>query len=280
MSGVTRQRFGSTFANAAIDLRGEGVGEALAGAGLDVGKLDALDGKADGRVAGAQPLDELYDAINRLDTTTGGLASKAERGVWEALRGAAVLPQPISAAQGEALARVAQQIVAEDDRTSSPWAKESEYSCANPAISSPEYASKKWKCNVFVGEAFYRAGLPFPVTSTGLYTTANGLAAQSRFFRPVGRLDDVRPGDLLTIRRNGESGHVEIVTQVRRDPDGRIVAIAAAGAHEKRSQESTNTATDLIAAAGVNGGAATALIDGETFGILRPLAPPRAEVAR
>src|SRR4051812_33136297 len=110
MNGISRKRFDGAFTNASIDLQDEGLGAALAGASLDVGKLDGLDGKPDGRVTGKQAIDDLYDEVNRLDTHTASLSSKQERTLWTALRGAAIGPAPISAEKSEALAAAARQI--------------------------------------------------------------------------------------------------------------------------------------------------------------------------
>jgi hypothetical protein len=278
MSGISRKQFGDTFSNAAIDLGDDRLRTALAGAGLDAGKLDALDGRADGRVTGQRGLDDLYDEIDRLDQQTKGLASKQELGLWGALRGAAVAPQPISAKQGEALAASARQMVAQDQReakTPSPWSLAGAAQCQNPALASKTYATNKvWKCNVFVGEASYRAGLPFPVNAQGHYVAADHLPGQSRFFHTVATLDDVRPGDVLSIYRPRTSGHVEIVTGVERGPDGRISSMTSVGAHEDGVREGSDTSAPLVAAAAQDGGRATVTVDGETYRILRPMAPP------
>ena len=285
MSGISRKQFGDTFSNAAIDLDDPDLRSAVAGAGLDAGQIDALDGKADGRVTGGKAIDALYDEIDRLDRTTSGLASKEERGLWGALRGAAVAPRAISADQGERLAKAAQQMVAEDQPKAgqlSQWALAGDAHCKNPDLSSPTYAAKdSWKCNVFAGETFNRAGLPFPLNQQSHYATANHLPTQSKFFQPVAGLDDVRPGDVLSIQRTGgQSGHVEIVTDVGRDARGRVVSIASAGAHEDGSHEGSGTAAPLVSAAATDGRAAQVTIADETFRLLRPMAPPANGGAR
>ena len=238
----------------------------------------------DGRVSGRKAIDALYDEIDRLDRTTSGLASKEERGLWGALRGAAVAPRPISADQGERLAKAAQQMVAEDQPKAgqlSQWALEGDAHCKNPDLSSPLYAAKgSWKCNVFVGETFNRAGLPFPLNQQSHYAAANHLPAQSKFFQTVAGLDDVRPGDVLSIQRTGQSGHVEIVTDVGRDARGHVVSIASAGAHEDGSHEGSGTAAPLVSAAATDGRAAQAIIANETYRLLRPMAPPANGGAR
>ncbi|HVU49647.1 MAG TPA: hypothetical protein VHL80_03110 [Polyangia bacterium] len=278
MSGISRKQFADAFSNAAIDLDDADLKAALAGAGLDAGRLDDLDGKPDGRVSGPRALDDLYDEIDRLDRQTAGLASKEERGLWGAMRSAAVAPEPISASQGERLASAARRLVAEDRPAPgqlSEWALEGKARCQNPDLSSPSYAGKgAWKCNVFVGESFERTGLPFPLNAQSHYATANTLPSQSRFFQPVGTLDDVRPGDLLSIQRGTTSGHVEVVTDVVRDPAGRVVSIASAGAHEDGSREGVATAAPLVAAAAGDARASRVTIGDETFRLLRPMAPP------
>jgi hypothetical protein len=189
-----------------------------------------------------------------------------------------VAPRPISAKQGDALAASARRMLAEDERrtvTTSPWSLAGSAQCQNPALASKTYATHDdWKCNVFAGEAFYRAGLPFPINDQGHYVAANHLPAQSRFFQGVATLDDVRPGDVLSIARKGESGHVEIVTGVEKDPNGRISSITSVGAHEDGVREGTDTSAPLVAAAAQDGGRAAATVDGDTYRILRPMACP------
>jgi hypothetical protein len=282
MSGISRTRFDGTFDNSAVDLTDQALGAALKGAGLDPKRLDALDGKADGRVTGQQAIDDLYDEINRLDTRTATLASKQEGAVWSALQGARIAPAPISSGQGAALAAAARRIVAEDQPgpgAASRWALNGISACENPGVSSAAYAGQgAWKCNVFAGEAFYRAGLPFPLNGQDHYAGANNLPAQSRFFQPLARLDDVRPGDVLSISRKDDSGHVEIVTGVRRDANGQVVSISSAGAHEMGAAEGTTTAGPLLAAAPLDGRGATLSVGTETYRLLRPLAPPAGTV--
>ena len=270
---MTRKGFSSAFANPAIDLQNEDLGAALADASLDVGRLDALDGKVDGRVSGQHALDDLYDEINRLDTHTTALSSRQERAVLGALGRATIAPKETTADQGQALAAAARQLVAEDKPPSgkpSQWALKGAAICENPALSSPRYAGKDaWKCNVFVGEAFHRAGLPFPINGESHYVSAKNLPSQSGFFQPVGKLDDVRPGDLISIHRNVGSGHVEIVTGVDRAPDGHVFAITSVGAHEEGSREGNSIATPLV-----NAARTTVQIGDDTYRVLRPMVPP------
>ena len=278
MSGISRKQFGDAFANTAIDLNDERLDAALARTPLDPRKVDALDGRADGRVSGQGALDDLYDQINRLDHLTSTLSSKRELAVWDGLRGAAVAPVPISREQGAALAAAARRMVAEDAAAPGEtlgWALMGTAKCANPALSSPTYAGPNaWKCNVFAGEAFYRAGLPFPLNSQAHYVPANDLPSESRFFQPVAKLDDVRPGDLISIHRQGDSGHVEIVTGVERGRNGEVVSVSSVGAHAGGSAEDDGTAVPLTAAARTNGGLATVQLGSETYRVLRPMAPP------
>jgi hypothetical protein len=278
MSGISRKEFGDAFSNAAIDLDDPGLQTALAGAALDPRKLDALDGKPDGRVSGPRALDDLYDEIDRLDRQTSGLDSKEERGLWGALRGAAVAPKPISASQGERLAAAARRMLAEDQPGPgelSHWSFDGAARCKNPEVAKPSYATNgTWKCNVFVGETFHRAGLPFPVNDQGRYVSANGLPSESKFLRPLADLDDVRPGDVLSIHRKDDSGHAEIVTGVERDDAGEVVSISSIGAHLDGVRESKDTAAPLLAAAAGDGRAAETTVEKEHIRLLRPLAPP------
>jgi hypothetical protein len=243
------------------------------GAGPD---LDALarsgDGRSDGLVSGDPAMARVYDAVNALDRRTSDLASDTEVAVHGTLERAAIAPAPISATQGRQLAASARQMLAEEPPAAagkSPW------SLAGTATT---YAGAGvWKCNVFVGEAFDRAGLSFPLSSVGHYASADSLATRSAAFQSVANLNDVRPGDLVSINRRGESGHVEIVTDVARDATGQVRTITSLGAHELGLAEGTTTAASLVSVAsraagqiGTNG----ATIDGETFHLLRPLTPP------
>ncbi len=281
MGGISRSRFESTFDNHAIDIDDPTLEATAAAAGLDLGALDRSDGRTDGRASGDVDMARVYDAINALDHRTPHLASPTEVAVYGALKRAAIAPAPISAAQGRQLAAAARQMLAEDTAPgagASPWSLAGTATCRNPAIGSPRYAGDGvWKCNVFVGEAFNRAGLSFPLSSADHYASANSLATRSNSFEPVANLSDVRPGDLVSINRSGESGHVEIVTNVGRGPDGQVRTITTLGAHEQGLAESTTTAAPLVqVASGATGqlGAAGLAIGGETFHVLRPMAPP------
>lgn len=278
MSGISRAGLGSTFDNHAIDTHEPNLSRAASESGIDLGAVDRADGKADGLISGDQGLDRLYDAINALDSRTAGPSSGAERALLQAARGAAIAPVPISRAQGRALAGAARRMLAEErpDRSGvSPWALAGRAHCKNPALGSRGYAGAEvWKCNVFVGEAFNRAGLSFPLSSESHYAGANALPGRREHFQSVARLSDVREGDLLTISRRGDSGHVEIVTGVSRGPDGQVQSVTTLGAHELGLAEGTATAAPLIEAAGSRSGPTGWKIGDETFHLLRPLAPP------
>lgn len=115
------------------------------------------------------------------------------------------------------------------------------------------------------------------MSSADHYASANSLAARSASFEPVATLKDVRPGDLVSINRRGESGHVEIVTSVGRGPDGQVRAMTTLGAHEQGLAEATTTAAPLVRAASSAAGqlgAKGVTIGAETFHVLRPMAPP------
>jgi hypothetical protein len=278
MSGISRAGFGSTFDNHAIDTHDPSLSRAASEAGIDLGAVDGGDGKADGVISGDKGLDRLYDAINALDSRTAGPSSDAERTVLHAARGAAIAPVPISRAQGHALAGAARRMLAEEkpDRSGvSPWALAGRAQCKNPALGSRGYAGADvWKCNVFVGEAFNRAGLSFPLSAANHYAGANALPGRQEHFQSVAQLADVREGDLLSISRRGDSGHVEIVTGVSRGPDGQVQSVTTLGAHEFGLAEGTATAAPLIPVAGSRPGPAGWPIGDETFHLLRPLAPP------
>jgi hypothetical protein len=265
MDGISRGRFESTFDNPISD---EPTLETTAG-----------DGRTDGLVSSDAAMARVYDAVNALDRRTPDTASRTEVVVYGAVERAAIAPAPISAAAGRRLAASARQMLAEEPPAAagkSPWSLTGTVTCRNSEITSRRYGEGVWKCNIFVGEAFNRSGLSFPLSSVGHYASANSLAAQSASFQRVANLNDVRPGDLVSINRRGESGHVEIVTDVARDANGQVRAITSLGAHEEGLAEGTTTAESLVQlAAKADGkiGSSGVTIDGETFHLLRPMAP-------
>ena len=278
MDGISRTRTESTFAKHADDVDHSTLDPA-AGAGLDT--VDRSDGRTDGAVSGDAARGRVYDAVDALDRRTADLGSHVELAVYGAVSRAAIAPVPISAAQGRHLAASARKMLAEERPSSggkSPWSLGGTATCRNPEIASPRYAgSREWKCNVFVGEAFHRAGLPFPLSSAGHYATANSLANRPDAFQRVANLNDVRPGDLLSINRRGDSGHVEIVTGVARAADGQVRTITSVAAHEDGLAERTTTGASLVQAASKAAGqigSKGVTIDGETFHVLRPKASP------
>jgi hypothetical protein len=125
-----------------------------------------------------------------------------------------------------------------------------------------------------VGEALHRAGLAFPLNAQGHYVAANHVPSQSRYFQQVASLDDARPGDVISIQRRNDAGHLEIVTGVDRDPSGHVVSISSVAAHRDGVFEGVGVAAPLVRAAAAHGGVATATVGNETFRVLRPLAPP------
>jgi hypothetical protein len=270
MDGISRTRSESTFASDA----GGAVGPQLE-------TIDRSDDRTDGPVSGDAARARVYDAVDALDRRTVDAGSHVELAVYGAVSRAAIAPVPISAAQGRQLAASARQMLAEEPlggAGKSPWSLAGAATCRNSEIASPRYAGGGvWKCNVFVGEAFNRAGLPFPLSAAGHYATANSLASRSDSFQRVPNLNDVRPGDLVSINRRGDSGHIEIVTDVARGADGQVRTITSLAAHEDGLAEGATTAASLVQAASAAGGQIGAqgiTIDGETFRVLRPKVPP------
>jgi hypothetical protein len=276
MDGISRSRLESAFDNQVVDVDDPMLEGSAGPGGRD---LDALD-TSDGLVSGDAAMARVYDAVDALDRRTPDRASHTELAVNGALKNAAIGPVPISAGEGRQLAASARRMLAEEPPAAagkSPWSLAGTATCRNSEIASPRYAgSGVWKCNVFVGEAFNRAGLSLPLSSVGHYATANSLATRSASFQPVANLNDVRPGDLVSINRRGQSGHVEIVTDVARDAHGQVRTITTLGAHEEGLAEGTTTAASLVevvsrAAGRIGSNGVT--IDGETFHLLRPMAP-------
>jgi hypothetical protein len=281
MDGISRTRSESTFANDPAVVDDSILGETARAVGPELDTVDHGNGHTDATVSSDALRARVYDAVDALDRRTPDLGSHVELAVYGTVSRSAVAPAPISAAQGRHLAASARQMLADEPPAgagSSPWSLAGAATCRNSEIASPRYAGGGvWKCNVFVGEAFNRAGLPFPLSAAGHYATANSLASRPDSFQRVANLNDVRPGDLVSINRRGDSGHVEIVTDVARDADGQVRTITSLAAHEDGLSEGTTTAASLVQAASAAGGQIGSqgiTIDGETFRVLRPKVPP------
>jgi hypothetical protein len=271
MDGISRARSEPTFDNRATN---------VADSPLDAPVHPNGEPTSD-PASGAGAMARVYDAVNALDLRTPELGSHTELAVYGTVKQAPIAPAPISAAHGRQLAAAARQMLAHEPPAASgksPWSLTGTATCRSSEITSPRYAGAGvWKCNVFVGEAFSRAGLSFPLSSVGHYATANSLASRPDSFQRVANLNHVRPGDLVSINRRGDSGHVEIVTDVKRDAAGHVQKITTLGAHEQGLAEGTTTAESLVQVASkANGqiGSRGVTIDGETFHVLRPMAPP------
>jgi hypothetical protein len=267
MDGISRAQVPSSVDHQAID--------------VDDSTLDRTDDRTGGRVSGDGAAARVYDAVDALDRRTADLGSHAELAVYGTVSRSAIAPVPISAAQGRHLAASARHMLAEEHPSpaeKSPWSLGGTATCRSPEIASPRYAGGGvWKCNVFAGEAFNRAGLAFPLSSAGHYATANALASRPDSFQRLANLNDVRPGDLVSINRRGDSGHVEIVTGVGRDAAGQVRTITSLGAHEQGLAEGTTTAASLVQVASQTAGRIDSkgvTIEGETFHLLRPMAVP------
>ena len=281
MDGISRSRFESTFGNHAIGVDDSSLEPTAGAAGPELDIVDRSDDRTDSLVSGDAAMAHIYDALDALDRRTADLGSHMELAVYGAVNRSAIAPGPISAVQGRHLAASARRMLAEEPPAGagkSPWSRTGTATCRNSEITSPRYAGRgEWKCNVFVGEAFHRAGLSFPLSSAGHYATANSLASRPDSFQRLANLNDVRPGDLVSINRRGDSGHVEVVTDVARDADGQVRTITSLAAHEDGLAEGTTTAASLVQVASRAGGqigAKGVTIKGETFHLLRPMAPP------
>ena len=76
MTAISRRQFDNALANHAIDVQDPGLETAVAGSGLDLAKLDRLDGAVDDRISGQQALEQLYADLDALDKKTAGLGSE------------------------------------------------------------------------------------------------------------------------------------------------------------------------------------------------------------
>ncbi|MCC6932147.1 MAG: hypothetical protein IT292_02685 [Deltaproteobacteria bacterium] len=115
----------------------------------------------------------------------------------------------------------------------------------HPGLSPLNWLQGKSKCNVFVGEALYRAGLEMPtfkmLDGSHHYVNAEALSAMKKHFTPITNIHLLQSGDLMVIdktNRRGENGaHVELITNI----DSAHNFLKTAGAHDKGAYETDNS---------------------------------------
>jgi hypothetical protein len=104
---------------------------------------------------------------------------------------------------------------------------------AQPGFSRPRWLFQRYKCNQFVGDVLYEAGLKMPTFTMPdgslHYMNAERLPRQESYFKTLTNPFQIRPGDLIVSNNlavNGENGaHVEIVVSI--EEPGRYVTAGA-----------------------------------------------------
>ena len=158
-----------------------------------------------------------------------------------------------------------------------PYAFDTDYSKyrkpAHDAVEKQAYRYKDgdWKCNVFVGDVLAQSGFEPAVSSKGRYSQAESLPGKG-VFTPVTDLGDLRPGDVLVIdypTSGGATAHVEIVTGVERDAQGRLTEVTSIGGRGEGVVE--NDAKGALLVAGQDSPRGKGFASGEdTLYVVRP----------
>ncbi|HVS03718.1 MAG TPA: hypothetical protein VMT16_13190 [Thermoanaerobaculia bacterium] len=176
----------------------------------------------------------------------GELAAKATRVADAVLRQAQ--PDPLVQQARELKDWAAKQ--AED-----PYARDSDYSQyrkpAHESVQKQAYHYKRgdWKCNVFIGDVLSQAGFEPALSSKGRYSQAESLPRKDAF-TPITDLRDLRPGDVLVLDYPGSGGataHVEIVTGVARDEQGKLTQVTSIGGRGEGVVENDDKGALLVA---------------------------------
>ena len=246
MTTVTR----STFVHSlkyGVDLDKPGLATSLQGTGVSIDQLRQADTNHDGRLRGRE-LHRAFAQVDSLDRdgsrrsfSAQGKAAKLYNALLDARR-----PGPY---HGLAVAKVAISLVASRGEQ---YAKDAAPVSENPRLShntSPGRTPLTWlagrnKCNQFVGDALWRAGMKAPSYAmpdgSRHYVNAEALPAQRSCFDRIPRVKDLRVGDMIVIDLPGsgrDSAHAEIITHL----DRRRGIIRTTGAHADGAYESSGS---------------------------------------
>jgi hypothetical protein len=206
-------------------------------------RLAALDRDGDGRLRGAE-LRRAFAVVDSLDRD-GSSRSFAARGRAGRLYDALLDARRPGPYHGLAVAKNAIAIAA---GRGGEYARPEAPTSDNPDLAGnrrPGRTRLTWlaglnKCNQFVGDVLWRAGLRAPsyrMPGGGRhYVNAEALPAQRRCFDRVPRIKDLRVGDVIVIDvpgRGRDSAHAEIITHL----DHRTGEVRATGAHADGAYE-------------------------------------------
>jgi hypothetical protein len=239
--------------------------------GIDAGRLPGAPGKAwaakydanrDGLVKGDE-LKAVYKDVDELDGDAAGIVLGDDNSRDDRVVGGLV---EMSAAPGHTKTLLIAREFLQDPARHEEFDLEGSCSPSNPAVKG-RYVDK-WKCNAFVGEVMYRAGYEMPLYSeNGKYYHPNHLHKATQYFDVV-RLEDARPGDLITNDHGDGSGHVEIITHV--ETHGSRTSFTTVGTTSDGLSEDGNMCNQMRGATKVGNHYEK---DGETYYVLRPKKP-------
>lgn len=251
-------------------------------------------GAAAGAAGAAAPSPPPGQLAGPIESTVGDHFEKAGRALGSL---AGMLGLPGSQAMGQAAVeatRIADAVLREaqkppivqEARKLADWAKQqledpyaldTDYSKyrkpAHDAVEKQSYRYKEgdWKCNVFIGDVLSQTGFEPALSDKGRYSQAESLPRKG-VFTPVTDLRDLQPGDVLVLDYPGSGGataHVEIVTDVERDAQGRLTRVTSIGGRGEGVVE--NDAKGALLVAGQDSPKGKGFKSGEdTLYVIRP----------
>lgn len=241
MSTITKQQFLGELRQG-VDVDSTQLSEGLSADQLTA--VQNLDKNHDGRLTGNE-LKKAYDFIESYDHNrkANSFVNEGEAGKVYAALQSAKLPEPNRGAEvaSAALNRITRDKTGYgyDNAPTSPNPNLS--GNAEPGVSRPSWLKGQNKCNQFVGDALYEAGMAMPEfrmkDGSTHYMNAERLPFQEDYFRRLTDVSQLQPGDVVVIDYTGSTGantaHTEVVTDVS---GGKI---ATSGAHA--NEASTNT---------------------------------------
>lgn len=224
-----------------IDLDNDALNRTADRLGVGRQRLARHDRDGDGTLRGRE-LQRAFRLVDSLDRDGSGQTFKqagAAGALHEAMLGAR-RPGPY---HGMAIAKVAISIAAgrggEYARDAAPTSENGALSGnVRPGRTRLTWLAGRYKCNQFVGDALWRAGVRMPsykLPGGGEhYVNAEALPHQRAYFDRLARVADLRVGDVIVIDfpgRGQDGAHTEIVTH--RDTS----TVRATGAHADGAYE-------------------------------------------
>ena len=224
------------------------------------------------------------DSFEKVARTLGGLTGLLGLPGSQALGQAAVEATRVAdavlrQAQGPPLVQEARKLADwAKQQSKDPYALDTDYSefrkPAHEDVQKQKYRYKEgdWKCNVFIGDVLSQAGFEPALSDKGRYSQAESLPGK-RQFTPITDLGDLQPGDVLVLDYPGSGGataHVEIVTGVERDAQGKLTKVTSIGGRGEGVVENEAKGALLVGAQDSPRGKGFASADGDTLYVIRP----------